>query len=69
MKLVDLSDEELRTISAHRYKNGKYTKDALRAQQILNNRSGYSWGKRKNTPKDNWDGALDNIIRAYEDCL
>lgn len=67
MKLSELSDDELREISLMRTKKGSYTKDALRAQRILNYRTGFSWGKNNNAHSDNWDGSFDNAVRAYED--
>lgn len=35
IKMVDMTDEELREISMQRKKNGSYTQRALKAQRIL----------------------------------
>lgn len=69
MRLQELSDDELREIAMQRGKRGRYTVDAIRAQEILWNRN--HWGGKPSRyasiTGDNWDGVLDDNMKIYED--
>lgn len=71
MKLQTMSslpDEELHEIAMQR-KGNRYTRQAIRAQEILWNRN--HWGGRPSPfsqiSKTNWDGSWDNTVETVEE--